>query len=237
MQIDTAITVLEQIHDGYSHIGEYFQRIFQNVPVGVFWKDIHSTYVGCNQHTANLAGYEHPLEMIGKTDFEFCWQEEASKYCAGDQIVIQNNRPKLNIIEPQHQSNGKCVMIYAIKMPTYDAIGQINGVVGYFSDILTATNLGWLRSPHDCLQLFSQQSENRKTYYILHEEKVICLTARQAACLTFLATGKTVKQIASTLDCAYSTTEDHIERLKQKLGVCSTAALIDCFWGNPIKWF
>ena len=72
---------------------------------------------------------------------------------------------------------------------------------------------------------------------MVNKDRVIKLTPRQAECLTHLAMGKQIKQIAELMQCSTSNVEDHILRLREKLKVPTTAALIDCFWRNPIKWF
>ena len=126
------------------------------------------------------------------------------------------------------------------KFPTYDSKKIVNGVV-WLASATPLTRVATTINVSDMLRYHAQDIslhfQNERNYYIVVDHQTIRLTRKQAACLTYLSVGKTIKQIASLLNCATSTVEDHIDRLKQKLGVYTTPALIDCFWDNPIKWF
>ena len=54
-----------------------FQSVLDTIPVRVFWKDLDSVYLGCNQLFAEDAGRARPQDLIGKTDHEMAWTDEA----------------------------------------------------------------------------------------------------------------------------------------------------------------
>lgn len=122
-------------------------------------------------------------------------------------------------------------------MPLYDELGGINGVVGYFSDITLFTNLGILKESNEYLKTLYHNLKSKRRYYMLLDKRIIMLTSKQAECLLLLAMGKSMKQIASLLNCSHSNIVCHINYLKTKLKVYSTSAIIECFWRNPINWF
>lgn len=238
IQIDTAINILEQIHDGKTHIGEYLKLIFHNFPISIFWKDKDSVYEGLNAISADYIGYKNPDSIIGKSDLDCCLKEkEAIAFQRDDQKVMQSGKPIFNIIEPLHKRNGESQMICTTKIPVYDSEQCISGVVGFFSNISISSNIDLLHASNEHLKSFCLSLKNTKSYYLILDDRTIKLTAKQAECLTHLAMGKTIKQISNMLECSSRTIEDHIHLLKRKLGVYSTVGLIDCFWRNPIKWF
>ena len=65
--------------------------IMNNIPQAVFWKDRDLVYLGCNQAFADDAGFSSPEDIIGKTDFDMPWKEQAEFYRADDRRVIETN--------------------------------------------------------------------------------------------------------------------------------------------------
>ncbi len=234
MQQDMTINLLKQIHNGKTHLGEYLGALFHDLPIGVFWKNRDSALQGCNQRVAEAFDVLEPGELLGKNDFEICWNESDAKFfIETDQEVQRNNQPKFNIIEQIHHANGRSSTICTTKFPVYDALKNIIGTTGFWIPIdINLTNL-----MHSYLRNIAHVFRKENNYYMIIDTQIVHLTARQAECLVHLSMGKTIKQIANMLDCANSTIEDHIFRLKQKLGVYTTPSLIDCFWQNPIRWF
>ena len=75
---------------------DLLQLVMNNIPQAVFWKDRDLVYLGCNQAFADDAGFSSPEEIIGKTDFDMPWKDQAELYRADDQRVLKNGEPKLN---------------------------------------------------------------------------------------------------------------------------------------------
>ena len=91
--------------------GEMLRLVLDNIPQRVFWKDIHSVYLGCNMNFARAAGVGSPENIAGKTDYDLAWtRAEADAFRRDDREVMDNDRPKYHIIEPQMQADGTAVM-------------------------------------------------------------------------------------------------------------------------------
>ncbi|MFA6404241.1 MAG: PAS domain S-box protein [Salinivirgaceae bacterium] len=115
---------------------QMLQTVLDNFPGVVFWKDRHSNYLGCNHTFALGAGLNSSTEIVGKTDFDCPWSEtEAEKYRTDDCEVIENGKPKLHVVEMQHQNNGKVVWFDTSKIPLRDSQGQVIGIIGVSIDI------------------------------------------------------------------------------------------------------
>ncbi|WP_455211166.1 PAS domain S-box protein [Kaarinaea lacus] len=110
------------------------QLILDTIPVRVFWKDLNSVYLGCNKLFAQDAGIQSAQQIIGKTDFDMVWREQAEQYRADDRQVIQSGVPKVRYEEPQSQQN-KTRWLETSKIPLTDLNGNIIGMLGTYSDI------------------------------------------------------------------------------------------------------
>jgi PAS domain S-box-containing protein len=109
--------------------------VLDTIPVRVFWKDTNLNYLGCNRQFAHDSGFSSPQDLIGKSDYEMGWAEQADLYRADDRTVIESGIPKLNYEEPQTTPDGRHIWLRTSKIPLQDAQGTIRGVLGTYEDI------------------------------------------------------------------------------------------------------
>ena len=122
--------------DDRKRVKETLAHVINSVPQSVFWKDLRSVYLGCNEVFARVAGLATVDEVVGKTDFDLPWTpQETEAYIADDREVMEGNRAKRHIIEPLRQADGSCLWIDTTKVPLADSGGRIYGVLGVFEDI------------------------------------------------------------------------------------------------------
>lgn len=111
------------------------QAVLDTIPVPVFWKDLNCHYLGCNRLFAQNAGIDLPESIIGKTDFEMPWKQQAELYREDDLIIMQSATPKLNYEEPISHKDGSVSWLETSKIPLVDIDGNTYGVLGTFQDI------------------------------------------------------------------------------------------------------
>ena len=111
------------------------QNIVEGVPIRVFWKDRDLRYLGCNTLFANDAGLTCPDEVIGKTDFDLGWKDQAEIYRADDLRVMESGVPKLAYVEPQTTPDGQTIWLRSSKVPLRDASHNVIGILGIYEDI------------------------------------------------------------------------------------------------------
>jgi PAS domain S-box-containing protein len=111
------------------------QLVLDTIPVRVFWKDHDSVYLGCNKLFAEDSGLQEPDKLIGKTDFDMGWQEQAELYRADDRDVMQTGIRKLNYEEPQTTPDGEQIWLETSKIPLTDQDGGVIGILGTYHDI------------------------------------------------------------------------------------------------------
>ncbi|MDP3705054.1 MAG: ATP-binding protein [Legionellaceae bacterium] len=114
---------------------ERLDNIIKYVPAMIYWKDKNSIHLGCNDPFAIAAGYQNRNEIIGKSDHDFPWREEADKYNLDDREVIESGEPRLNIEDVMPFKNGKKAIVITNKVPLRDSRGNIVGVLGIATDI------------------------------------------------------------------------------------------------------
>lgn len=115
IDIDYALNVFERdarrkaAEMGLAESHYLLQTIINTSPVRIFWKDKALKYLGCNPVFAHDAGEASPEALIGKTDFQLCWREQAALYQADDQQVIVSGIPKLAFEEQQTTPEGEAI--------------------------------------------------------------------------------------------------------------------------------
>ena len=130
------ITERNQAEDALRRSQQMLRTILDQFPGVVFWKDRQSVYLGCNQAFSTASGLASPMEITGKTDLDLPWAEtEAMSYRAEDLEVMESGQPRLGIIEPQHQSDGRLAWFDTSKVPLVDELGNVIGVLGASRDI------------------------------------------------------------------------------------------------------
>lgn len=111
------------------------QEVVEGIPIRVFWKDRECRYLGCNSLFAQDAGFSHSNDLIGKTDFDMIWHDQAAIYRTDDLLVMASGQPKLNYEEPLTSTNGTLVYLRTSKVPLRDANQEIIGILGIYEDI------------------------------------------------------------------------------------------------------
>lgn len=115
---------------------EMLQTVMNTIPAYVFWKDLDSVYLGCNENFAMVAGVDIPDNIVGKTDHDLAWRDvEANLFRALDKEVISTNKPQFNIISPQRQADDRDAWIEINIVPLHDEDDNVIGVLGTYNDI------------------------------------------------------------------------------------------------------
>jgi len=111
------------------------RTIIDTVPVRIFWKDKSSIYLGCNTLFAKDAGFQDQSDIIGKSDFELSWKNQAQGYVDDDLEVITSGKEKIAYEEQQTQTDGSNLWLSTSKAPLKGENGETIGVLGTYIDI------------------------------------------------------------------------------------------------------
>ncbi len=104
----------------------------------VFWKDLDSRFVGCNQAFSDFAGFE-PALLLGKSDRDMPWAEDgefsSDWFIEWDRAVMESGDPQFGILERLRRADGVVTWIETNKVPLRDLNGEIIGLLGTFKDV------------------------------------------------------------------------------------------------------
>lgn len=136
-QLVTLLDLTEQFQANLdlSNANLLLQTILETLPIRVFWKDRQCRYLGANRLFAKDAGLNSVAELVGKTDSQLVWAEQAKKYQSDDQQVMTTGQGLLNFEESQTMANGETIWLRTTKLPLRDNDQQIIGVVGVYEDV------------------------------------------------------------------------------------------------------
>ncbi|MGF1538651.1 MAG: PAS domain S-box protein [Elainellaceae cyanobacterium] len=130
------ITERKQAEQALQEREQFLQTVLDTVPIPVFWKDLNSVILGCNQHFIDVNQVESPTDVVGKSTPEFVQDpQEASGYDADDRWVMETGQPKLGIEEIFTTPSGEQRLLETNKAPLRDLSGNVIGIVATFQDI------------------------------------------------------------------------------------------------------
>lgn len=162
------------------------QTVIDTVPIRVFWKDRESRYLGCNPAFAADAGKSDPQELVGRTDHEMGWQEQAERYRGDDRHVMETGIASIDYEEPQTTPDGGEIWLRTSKVPLRDRGGWIVGVLGVYEDITAR-----------------KRNDAELRQYRLHLEELVAERTRQ------LADAKEAAETANVAKSAFLTNMSH----------------------------
>lgn len=113
------------------------RTVLDNLPLGVFWKDRESSFLGMNAVGMRAAGFAGPDDVVGKTDFDLpgVTHEQAEFFRAKDREVVESGQPQHDILEPITRADGSTRWLNTHKIPLLDADGDVVGVLGTAEDV------------------------------------------------------------------------------------------------------
>ncbi|MEG4276441.1 PAS domain S-box protein [Microcoleus sp. MON1_C1] len=116
--------------------------VINNIPQLIAWKDRDLVYLGGNTNFAKVAGFNHPSEIAGLTDFDMPWKpEETEIFRACDRHIMATNTPEYHIIESKMQADGTQCCLDTNKIPLHDNSGNVVGILSTFEDITDRLSL------------------------------------------------------------------------------------------------
>ena len=179
---------LKESGDNLNQKNYFHELVMENMPGRIFWKSRDLLYLGCNTSFAQDAGFTSPADLLGKTDFEMAWSNQAEMFRADDKMIIETGTSKLNYEEPSTAPDGRAIWLRTSKLPLRDHQNNIIGMLGFCLDIseemqerlrvaqeqkLYVENLNIALEA--TIQVMTKAMELRDPYTTGHESKVALL--------------------------------------------------------------
>lgn len=135
----------------------YLENLIAAMPGHVYWKDKDGVYLGSNDRNAQIAGLALGTELVGKTDYDLPWKDQADKLREADIAVMKGGKPLITE-ESGFIAGEQYITVLSHKAPLFDKKMRIIGTVGTSLDI----------------------SELKRTQAALHDAKEKAEAANQA---------------------------------------------------------
>ncbi|MFZ1684202.1 MAG: PAS domain S-box protein [Candidatus Zixiibacteriota bacterium] len=131
LDVTDLLEAQQRLHDSETML----TAVLETIPGRVFWKDQNLNFLGGNSALARDAGLGRPDDLVGKSDYELAWKDQADLYRADDFKVMETGIGRLNYEEPQTTPEGTTIWLRTNKVPLRSASGEIIGVLGTYDDI------------------------------------------------------------------------------------------------------
>ncbi len=240
-------------------ICDYYENIIALLPGHVYWMDKNNIFLACNDLQSKSAGLNSRKEIIGKTNQDMIWKDQA-------EALNKNNLKVMEIGEPYTteeyavMANGSGVYL-SQKVPLYNKEKEIIGILGISFDITDRKKMqAELKSAKEesemskrnlisfiaCLacnincnfnsvfNMLNKLTPNK--YFLKGFDCSTYLTKRELICLIYTVKGKTAKEIGSNLNISPKTAESYIMCIKEKLGCYNKSQLIEVFFMNAMQY-
>jgi PAS domain S-box-containing protein len=112
-----------------------FRTIIDLIPDAVYVKDISGRKTLANPKEIEFSGKKTENEIIGKTDFDLYPEVDALRSAEEDNLVIHSGNSILNVEGTLKDNDGFTHNLLVSKVPLYDVMGTITGLVGVTHDI------------------------------------------------------------------------------------------------------
>ncbi|MCS7466498.1 ATP-binding protein [Stieleria sp. ICT_E10.1] len=109
--------------------------LLSTIPDAVFFKDRQGRILRANHAMARDAGFDHPDELIGKTDQQIWAGELYVETAVDEQKIMETGEAIVNKEEMPLRDGGPPRWVLVTKMPLYDEDGKITGLFGVARDI------------------------------------------------------------------------------------------------------
>jgi len=133
----------QQLHDKSLALSQeelLMKTVINTLPLSIFWKNSMGEYLGCNDSFLKDAKLNRHEEIIGKTDFDLIWKNQAHIAIRDDKKVLSTGIPKLNYIHERIDEEGNKKILEKSKVPLKDQNEKIFGVLGIYRDITEEYN-------------------------------------------------------------------------------------------------
>ena len=113
---------------------DLFSFLLDNTPDQVYFKDLQGRFLRASRAVARCMDVENPLDLIGKSDFDFWSQQTAQEAFDDEQRIIKTGQPMVGKVEKLIHADGRVTWDYTTKLALRDSSGQIIGICGINKD-------------------------------------------------------------------------------------------------------
>ena len=132
--IGKIISKSDRVTSKIKNIEARLKAVIGSIAGNHWWKDVNGRYRGCNDSILTLLGLKSSSDIIGKTDYDLPWAEQADQLIQHDKLVMQTGLPQTRE-EVATSKGGKLFTFLVTKVPLRNEQGRIIGTIGSSVDI------------------------------------------------------------------------------------------------------
>ncbi len=110
------------------------EDVVLHLPANVYWLNRENVYLGCNELYAVFAGLKDRNEIIGKTNYDMPWRDQADTFNRINNQVMSTGQ-ECSLEQIAIQADGTELVFLSKKVPLFDNKANIVGVLGMSFDI------------------------------------------------------------------------------------------------------
>ncbi len=133
--ISKDITALKRAEEELQNSSDMLQALLDNIPDRIYFKNAQSRFIKVGKALVTRLGMTAPEQVVGKTDFDFHPPELARQFIHDEEHIMATGETLVAKVEKQIGPDGEPIWASVTKVPIYDRIGQIAGIIGISRDI------------------------------------------------------------------------------------------------------
>lgn len=192
--ISKDITALKRAEEEMQNASDLLQALLDNIPDRIYFKNAQSRFIKVGKALVQRLGMTTPEQVLGKTDFDFHPPELARQFVHDEEHIMATGEAIINKVEEQVGTDGRPIWACVTKVPIYDRMGQIAGIIGISRDITAL----------------------RQTEAALEQKNRELIDASRAAGMAEVATGvlHNVGNVLNSVNVAATLVSDMVRRSK-----------------------
>ena len=129
------VTERKKIEAQLAYERDLLRSLLENIPDRIYFKDVASRFIRCSRSMATRLGLAEPMDVVGKTDFDFHPPEIAQEYYQEEQRIILTGKPLISKLQRAIDAEGQESWSAVTKVPVHNRHGNITGIVGISRDV------------------------------------------------------------------------------------------------------
>ncbi len=129
------VTERKKTEEALAYERDLLRALLDNIPDRIYFKDVKSRFLRISSSMARRLGVQDPLDVLGKTDFDFYPQTLAQEFFNDEQRIILTGQPLINKLERIIDRDGRESWASVTKVPLYNKAGTVTGIIGISRDV------------------------------------------------------------------------------------------------------
>ena len=129
------VTERKKTEEELAYERDLLRALLENIPDRIYFKDVKSRFLRVSSSMARRLGVSDPVEVFGRTDFDFYPKELAQEFFDDEQRIILTGQPLINKLERIVDRDSRESWASVTKVPLYNKSGSVVGIIGISRDV------------------------------------------------------------------------------------------------------